>query len=143
MTQPKSSLQDQFLNLARKGGVPATIFLLKGVRLQGLISGFDAYSLTLQRDGHEQLVYKQGVSTVLLRDQAAFEVEGHTRGDRQDAFLTRRRGQSVKLFLLNGIALEGSLAGHDAYALLLQQGGDIQLVFKHAIATISDGQADR
>ncbi|WP_265562704.1 RNA chaperone Hfq [Sphingomicrobium arenosum] len=138
MTDPKSSLQDQYLNLARTAGLPVTIFLLKGIRLQGHITGFDAYSLTLQRDGVEQLVYKQGISTLMLREANAFGTAAPTRGDRQDAFLTRRHGQGVKLFLVNGIALEGHLAGHDIYALLLEQGGDLQLVFKHAIATVSD-----
>ncbi|MCJ7422393.1 RNA chaperone Hfq [Sphingomicrobium astaxanthinifaciens] len=135
-----SSLQDQFLNLARKGALPVTLFLLKGVRLQGLISGFDAYSLTLTRGGEEQLVYKQGVSTILLRDQQPFAPPAPPRGDRQADFLRRRLGQGVRLHLVNGIALEGRLAGHGAYALLLEQARDLQLVFKHAIATVADAE---
>ena len=51
------SLQDHFLNAVRKAKSPATIFLVKGVKLQGVITWFDAFSLLLRRDSSSQLVY--------------------------------------------------------------------------------------
>jgi len=49
----------------RKNKVPVTIFLINGVKLQGVVSSFDNFSLLLRRDGHVQLVYKHAVSTVM------------------------------------------------------------------------------
>ena len=58
-------MQDVFLNHIRKNKVPVTIFLINGVKLQGVVSSFDNFSLLLRRDGHVQLVYKHAVSTVM------------------------------------------------------------------------------
>ena len=59
------NLQDVFLNQARKQHVPVTIFLVNGVKLQGVITWFDNYSMLLKRDGHIQLIYKHAVSTIM------------------------------------------------------------------------------
>jgi host factor-I protein len=59
------SLQDQFLNNARRSKTPLTLFLLKGVKLQGVITWFDSFSLLLRRDGQNQLVYKHSISTIM------------------------------------------------------------------------------
>ena len=59
------SVQDVFLNHIRKNKIPVTIFLINGVKLQGVVSSFDNFSLLLRRDGHIQLVYKHAVSTVM------------------------------------------------------------------------------
>ena len=59
------NLQDTFLNYVRKNKTPLTIFLINGVKLQGVISSFDNFCLLLRRDGHVQLVYKHAVSTVM------------------------------------------------------------------------------
>jgi host factor-I protein len=59
------NVQDVFLNHIRKNKVPVTIFLINGVKLQGVVSSFDNFSLLLRRDGHVQLVYKHAVSTVM------------------------------------------------------------------------------
>lgn len=59
------NLQDVFLNYIRKNKVPVTIFLINGVKLQGVINSFDNFCLLLRRDGHVQLVYKHAVSTVM------------------------------------------------------------------------------
>ena len=59
------SLQDQFLNAVRKAKSPCTIFLVKGVKLQGVITWFDAFSLLLRRESSSQLVYKHAISTIL------------------------------------------------------------------------------
>ena len=59
------SVQDQFLNSIRRSKTPATIFLVKGVKLQGIVTWYDAFSLLLRRDGNAQLVYKHGISTIM------------------------------------------------------------------------------
>ncbi|MFP4269515.1 MAG: RNA chaperone Hfq [Alphaproteobacteria bacterium] len=59
------NLQDVFLNHVRKNKIAVTIFLINGVKLQGVISSFDNFCLLLRRDGHVQLVYKHAVSTVM------------------------------------------------------------------------------
>lgn len=65
MIDTKPSLQDAFLNHLRKEKVPTTVFLVNGVKLQGVITSFDNFSLLLRRDGHAQLIYKHAVSTVM------------------------------------------------------------------------------
>jgi len=59
------NLQDTFLNYVRKNKVPLTIFLVNGVKLQGVVSWFDNFCLLLRRDGHSQLVYKHAISTIM------------------------------------------------------------------------------
>jgi host factor-I protein len=61
----KPSLQDDFLNSIRKAKVPLTIFLVNGVKLQGVITGFDTFSVLLRKDNFLQLVYKHAISTVM------------------------------------------------------------------------------
>ena len=66
MTPEKSqNVQDVFLNHVLKNNTPVTIFLVNGVRLQGVITWFDNFCVVLQRDAHSQLVYKQEISTVM------------------------------------------------------------------------------
>ena len=65
MSDKKQNLQDTFLNHVRKGKIPVTIFLVNGVKLQGLVSWFDNFCVLLKRDGHAQLVYKHAISTVM------------------------------------------------------------------------------
>jgi host factor-I protein len=59
------NLQDVFLNHIRKNKAPVTVFLVNGVKLQGVITWFDNFSVLLRRDGHAQLVYKHAISTVM------------------------------------------------------------------------------
>ncbi len=59
------NLQDLFLNQIRKAKTPVTIFLVNGVKLQGVVGAFDNFSILLRRDGHSQLIYKHAVSTVM------------------------------------------------------------------------------
>lgn len=65
MANEKQNVQDVFLNYVRKAKTPVTIFLVNGVKLQGVISGFDTFCVLLKRDGHVQLVYKHAISTVM------------------------------------------------------------------------------
>ncbi|MBN8968601.1 MAG: RNA chaperone Hfq [Afipia sp.] len=59
------NLQDTFLNHVRKAKTPLTIFLVNGVKLQGIVTWFDNFCLLLRRDGHSQLVYKHAISTIM------------------------------------------------------------------------------
>jgi host factor-I protein len=59
------SLQDTFLNYVRKHKTPLTIFLVNGVKLQGIVTWFDNFCVLLRRDGHSQLVYKHAISTIM------------------------------------------------------------------------------
>lgn len=59
------NLQDSFLNHVRKQRVPLTIFLVNGVKLQGVITWFDNFCLLLRRDSQSQLVYKHAISTIM------------------------------------------------------------------------------
>ena len=61
----KQNLQDTFLNAVRKAKTPLTIFLVNGVKLQGVVTWFDNFCVLLRRDGHSQLVYKHAISTIM------------------------------------------------------------------------------
>ena len=63
--EKSQNVQDVFLNHIRKNKVPVTVFLVNGVKLQGIITWFDNFSVLLRRDAHSQLVYKHAISTVM------------------------------------------------------------------------------
>jgi host factor-I protein len=65
MSDKKQNLQDTFLNSVRKSKTPLTIFLVNGVKLQGVVSWFDNFCVLLRRDGQSQLVYKHAISTIM------------------------------------------------------------------------------
>jgi host factor-I protein len=65
MSEKSQNVQDVFLNFVRKNKNPVTVFLVNGVKLQGIITWFDNFSVLLRRDGHTQLVYKHAISTVM------------------------------------------------------------------------------
>lgn len=65
MTDKKQTLQDTFLNGVRKAKTPLTIFLVNGVKLQGVVTWFDSFCVLLRRDGQMQLVYKHAISTIM------------------------------------------------------------------------------
>ena len=64
-SENSQNVQDVFLNHIRKNKTPVTVFLVNGVKLQGIITWFDNFSVLLRRDGHTQLVYKHAISTVM------------------------------------------------------------------------------
>ncbi|HAJ45424.1 MAG TPA: RNA chaperone Hfq [Alphaproteobacteria bacterium] len=64
MSEKQQNLQDTFLNACRKSKTPLTIFLVNGVKLQGVITWFDNFCVLLRRDGNSQLVYKHAISTI-------------------------------------------------------------------------------
>ena len=63
--EKSQSVQDVFLNNIRKNKMPVTIFLVNGVKLQGIVTWFDNFSVLLRRDAHSQLVYKHAISTIM------------------------------------------------------------------------------
>jgi len=137
------SLQDHFLNSVRRAKLPVTIFLVKGVKLQGVITWFDAFSLLLRREGTSQLVYKHSISTIMPPETPAdfvptsVPVDGG-KASLQDLFLAAatRENERMTLFLVNGVMLQGSVTGFDQFSLVLERGGQVQLVYKHAISTL-------
>ncbi len=64
-SEKQQNLQDVFLNNIRKNKTPVTVFLVNGVKLQGIVTWFDNFCLLLRRDQHSQLVYKHAISTVM------------------------------------------------------------------------------
>ena len=66
-TDKKQNLQDTFLNSVRRTKTPLTIFLVNGVKLQGVVSWFDNFCVLLRRDGQSQLVYKHAIATIAPR----------------------------------------------------------------------------
>jgi host factor-I protein len=64
-TDKPQNVQDVFLNYIRKNKTPVTVFLVNGVKLQGIVTWFDNFSVLLRRDGHTQLVYKHAISTIM------------------------------------------------------------------------------
>ena len=65
MTEKNQNVQDVFLNKIRKEKMTVTVFLVNGVKLQGVVTWFDNFSLLLKRDSHVQLVYKHAISTIM------------------------------------------------------------------------------
>ncbi|QTD56217.1 RNA chaperone Hfq [Parasphingorhabdus cellanae] len=145
MTDKSNNLQDLFLNSLRKSKMPVTMFLVKGVKLQGIVTWFDNFSVLLRRDGQSQLVYKHAISTIMPSqslDMQAFsdlmERAKAKNGVLQEVFLTAVRDSNdpVTMFLVNGVMLQGEVAAYDLFCILLEREGLAQLVYKHAISTI-------
>ena len=146
MAAKSLSLQDHFLNSVRRAQLPVTIFLVKGVKLQGVITWFDAFSLLLRREGTSQLIYKHSVSTIMPAERprdfvATAPDPGQAASGRaplQDLFLAAaaREKEVMTLFLINGVMLQGMVASYDQFSLLLERSDQAQLVYKHAISTL-------
>jgi host factor-I protein len=138
------NLQDLFLNHLRKNKIPVTMFLVKGVKLQGIVTWFDNFSILLRRDGQSQLVYKHAISTIMPGQQlsvAHFQGGGEDNGKKrllQEVFLSsvRDAGVQVTMFLVNGVMLQGRVAAYDLFCMLLEREGYVQLAYKHAVSTI-------
>jgi host factor-I protein len=147
MAEKVNNLQDMFLNGLRRSKTPVTMFLVKGVKLQGIITWFDNFSVLLRRDGQAQLIYKHAISTIMpaqplnLTDiENAFLEQQEKKKPvlLQEVFLgaVRRAQEPVTMFLINGVMLQGEIAAFDLFCMLLQRDNMVQLVYKHAISTI-------
>ena len=135
------SLQDHFLNSVRRAKLSVTIYLVKGVKLQGVITWFDAFSLLLRREGASQLVYKHAISTIMPAEMPPDLVPTTSESAKpqlQDLFLAAaaRQQERMTLFLVNGVMLQGAVMGFDQFSLILERSGQVQLVYKHAISTL-------
>ncbi len=145
MTEKAQNLQDMFLNTLRKSKTPVTMFLVKGVKLQGIVTWFDNFSILLRRDGQSQLVYKHAISTVMpsaAMDTDVFSdaMEAQERKNKllQEIFLSsvRASDMSVTMFLVNGVMLQGHVVAYDQFCMMLEREGMVQLAYKHAVSTI-------
>ena len=67
------NVQEIFLNSIRKEKIPVTVFLINGVKLQGIVTWFDNFSLLLKREAHVQLVYKHAISTIMPAEPVNLE----------------------------------------------------------------------
>ncbi len=139
----QANLQDAFLNLLRKNKIPVTMFLVKGVKLQGIVTWFDNFSILLRRDGQSQLVYKHAISTIMPGqhiDAEQFQIRAGNKRQRllQDVFLNKVAEAEVQvtMFLVNGVMLQGRIASYDLFCMLLERDGAVQLAYKHAVSTI-------
>ena len=147
MAEKVNNLQDMFLNSLRRSKTPVTMFLVKGVKLQGIITWFDNFSVLLRRDGHAQLICKHAISTIMpsqridlseIEKAFAESMERKKPTLLQEVFLgaVRRSGEPVTMFLVNGVMLQGEIAAFDLFCMLLHREGMSQLVYKHAISTV-------
>ena len=145
MTEKNPALQDLFLNALRRSKTPVTMFLVKGVKLQGIVTWFDNFSVLLRRDGQSQLIYKHAISTIMPAD--AMDIDALVDGIGtpakkspllQDIFLNavRKSDEPVTMFLVNGVMLQGHVAAFDLFCMLLTRDDQAQLVYKHAVSTI-------
>ena len=110
----KQNLQDTFLNSVRKSKTPLTIFLVNGVKLQGVVTWFDNFCVLLRRDGQSQLVYKHAISTIMPSQPVDARQFSSAEGNKrqrllQDVFLAsiRAAGVQVTMFLVKGVKLQG------------------------------------
>ncbi|MDQ0230423.1 RNA chaperone Hfq [Metabacillus malikii] len=69
------NIQDQFLNQLRKDGTFVTVFLLNGFQLRGLIKGFDNFTVLLETEGKQQLIYKHAISTFAPQKNIQLDLE--------------------------------------------------------------------
>jgi len=76
MSEKSQNLQDKFLNKIRKEKMSVTVFLVNGVKLQGIITWFDNFSMLLRRDSHSQLIYKHAISTIMPASPVRLQEEG-------------------------------------------------------------------
>lgn len=150
MAEKQTSLQDLFLNALRKSKTPVTMFLVKGVKLQGIVTWFDNFSVLLRRDGQSQLIYKHAISTIMPSNPidigAIVAAVGEAQKKQpllQEIFLNavRKSEDSVTMFLVNGVMLQGQIASFDLFCMLLEREGMAQLVYKHAVSTIQPAHA--
>lgn len=145
MADKQPSLQDLFLNSLRRSKTPVTMFLVKGVKLQGIVTWFDNFSVLLRRDGQSQLIYKHAISTIMPAQPIDIDSILETIGEAQkkapllqEIFLNavRKSEEPVTMFLVNGVMLQGYISAFDLFCMLLQRDGLAQLVYKHAVSTV-------
>ena len=151
-TEKQQNLQDVFLNHVRKNKVPVTVFLINGVKLQGVISSFDNFCLLLRRDGHVQLVYKHAVSTVMpsaavrltSRRPKSSSAAGLTRHVRHHPRLTLAAAGGGRAWVLSPLRARQRRCSHARRASLAEAVGlaraiDLEVVRAEAGAVAPEG----
>jgi host factor-I protein len=89
MDKPAQNIQDSFLNNARKDKIVLTIYLMSGVKLSGRIKSFDKYSLVLETNNQEQLIFKHAISTVVtLKSTHSYAASSQSAGSAQSSSQT-------------------------------------------------------
>jgi len=79
VNKPAINLQDGFLNQVRKDGVPVTVFLINGFQLRGMVRGFDNFTVILDSEGKQEMVYKHAISTIMpARPVSDFAMDNRT-----------------------------------------------------------------
>ncbi|MBS1419725.1 MAG: RNA chaperone Hfq [Clostridia bacterium] len=73
--QKTQNLQDAFLNLARRDRLTVTMFLMNGFQLHGVVKGFDGFTVILDSDGKQQLIYKHAISTIVPPKPISLEAD--------------------------------------------------------------------
>ena len=96
MADKNQNVQDVFLNKIRKEKMTVTVFLVNGVKLQGVVTWFDNFSMLLRRESHVQLVYKHAISTIMPNGPLSLFEKGEEDrvllGSMMMLLLERRRG---------------------------------------------------
>ena len=102
--EKKQNLQDTFLNSVRRSKTPLTIFLVNGVKLQGVVSWFDNFCVLLRRDGQSQLVYKHAISTIMPAQPVQLYEPGPDRTpiDRKQSSIEASRSRRPWSFIRTG-----------------------------------------
>ena len=124
MADKVNNLQDMFLNTLRRTKTPVTMFLVKGVKLQGIITWFDNFSVLLRRDGQAQLIYKHAISTVMpshpvdladIEQAFAEQLERKKPTLLQEVFLSavRRAGEVHRCGVTEYLCLRDASVGRD------------------------------
>src|ERR1041384_1902588 len=96
MPDKVNNLPDMFLTSPRRNKTPVTMFLVKGVKLQGVITWFDNFSVLLRRDGQAQLIYKHAISTVMPAHSVDLS-------DIESAFAEERKATQLQEIFLSAV----------------------------------------
>ena len=101
MNDKKQNLQDTFLNNVRKNKTQLTVFLVNGVKLNGILTWFDNFSILLRRDGQSQLIYKHAISTIMPNEiieimHGETQIEDETKSQKSDEDKKMTGGNETK-----------------------------------------------
>jgi host factor-I protein len=103
--------------------------------------------MLLRRDGGAQLLYKHAISTIMpMAAPEGLQAPSGQPGKKpslQDVFLAaaHRQKEAMTIFLVNGVMLQGVVTGFDQFSILLERGGQVQIVYKHAVSTLQSAHA--
>ncbi|GHU97613.1 RNA-binding protein Hfq [Clostridia bacterium] len=75
MARASGGYQDVFLNYARKERIPITMFLINGFQIKGTVRGFDSFTVVMESEGRQQMIYKHAISTIMPARQIPLELE--------------------------------------------------------------------